>query len=114
MNLIFLLASIAVLSAFTVFTAFILVYSVKNLLDSGVKLKWYLKAVAYFWLAVGYPADIIFNWIWGTVIFRELPREGTFSKRVQRHLDESLGWRLGRALEWGAVLNAVDHGHVRI
>lgn len=55
--------------------------------------------------------DVIFNFIWGSLIFREVPKEWLFTKRVSRHL------RTGNkkvALTWANRLNKIDPGHVDI
>ena len=38
---------------------------------------------------VGILADVIFNLVFGTLIFRELPREGLFTQRVERWDDKA-------------------------
>lgn len=54
--------------------------------------------------------DAAFNLFYGTLIFRERPREWLFSSRVQRLV------RAGNkhALVWAGRLNAVDEGHIKI
>ena len=86
----------------------------------------------------GIFADVIFNLVFGTLIFRELPREGLFTQRVERwdekasrrlrRMNEAVGSapdrppsadmrdrlrrreRLGR--EWAERLNLIMPGHV--
>ena len=53
------------------------------------------KAVKFFglpWALFYYLVDILFNWITGTILFLEIPREALFTSRVSRHL-KSDGWR---------------------
>lgn len=106
-----IVAAIILLSAFAVITAFVFVFSVQRLLQDDVWCPWYIKVIAYIWLAIGLPADVLFNWIWGTVIFREFPRELMFTARVKRHMSSS-GENRWKAERWASMLNAVDPGHV--
>lgn len=109
MLLVWLLVAVC-LSTFVVETAFMQVMSAKRALALGIELPLDMKCVSYFWLVVGVPADMVFNWLRGSWIFREWPRWGEwmFTARVQRHVDESEGWRLERALRWARILNAID------
>lgn len=82
-----------------------------------------------FWSAHTFPLalievvlDVLFNIIFGTVMFLELPqyqkKEWLFSWRVQRHVDDAtLGaphsWRHPLALWWGSQLNIVDGEHIK-
>ena len=36
-------------------------------------------------LVLGVVSDVLFNWIVGSIIFREFPREFLFTQRVKRH-----------------------------
>ena len=54
---------------------------------------------------VGILADVIFNLVFGSIIFRELPREGLFTQRVERW-DEKASKRIRRMNE--AVGSAPD------
>lgn len=108
-----ILASVLAGSAFVVFTAFILVFSLQRLLEVGVWVPWYLQVVAIVWLILGFAADFLFNILWGSLIFRERPHEALFSHRVKRHFrDTTGGWRHEKAVKWASFLNAVDPGHV--
>ena len=56
--------------------------------------------------------DVLFNFIWGTIIFLEIPRELLFTSRCQRHLKESQGWRLRNAhFVCTYLLNPFDPEH---
>lgn len=66
--------------------------------------------------------DIGFNVVWGSIIFRERPKELLFTQRVQRHYDEAkrrvaagelLESEHEAALRWALRLNSVDPGHIR-
>ena len=101
----------ACLIAFSVITAFVFVSTVGKLLKSGVWCPWYIKVVAYVWLLIGIPADVLFNVVWGTWIFRERPREWLFTHRVKRHVSKT-DWRGKKAKLWAEMLNAIDENHV--
>ena len=111
MTFIWILVVIA-LSTFVVETAFVYVSTAKRLLESDLPFPMDMKAIAYFWLVVGLPADMIFNLTRGTFMFRELPRELLFTARIKRH-QFTTGWRGKKAKQWAKLLNFVDPGHVR-
>ena len=111
---ILLLLIITAASTFVVYTAFMALSTAKRMLALDA-LPIEMKLTAYALLVMGYPADILFNLIRGTIIFRELPREFLFSSRVQRHykrigIDNE---RYRTAAYWAKVLNAADPGHIR-
>ena len=72
-------------------------------------LDWRIKVPIYVYLAIGVVFDVLFNWTFGTLIFRELPREFLFTSRVQRHADDDNP----RADYWVRVLNIIEPGHVK-
>ncbi|MGI9250209.1 MAG: hypothetical protein ACR2PR_03300 [Pseudohongiellaceae bacterium] len=59
-------------------------------------------------LLVGVISDVLFNWIFGTIIFREFPREFLFTSRVKRHAEKRT--QLGHI--WKERLNKIMPGHV--
>lgn len=60
---------------------------------------------------IGLVMDVLFNWIIGTLYFRELPRELLFTDRCKRHMKGS-GAQLRRAtLVCAYLLNPFDSGH---
>jgi hypothetical protein len=99
-------------STFIVESAFLGLGSARRAQAAGV-LSGEVKLVAYLLVLIGLPADVTFNLVRGTLMFRELPRELLFSSRVKRHVRESTGWRHDKALQWMAFLNVVDPGHIR-
>ncbi len=108
------IAALVVASAFLVITGFVFVFSVQKLLDADVWCPWYVQVVAIVWLALGLVADVAFNWLLGTLIFRELPHELVFTERVKRHYRRTDGdWRQRKAEQWAEFLNAVDAGHIK-
>ena len=66
----------------------------------------------YLALVIGLVADVIFNALWGTVIFRELPKEWSFTDRLKRHWHGGDKVQMKRALPWVDRVNAIDPGHV--
>jgi len=66
----------------------------------------------YLSLAIGILADVLFNAIWGTIIFRERPREYLFTSRLQRHWNGPSAKQYARAAPWVARVNLIDPGHV--
>jgi len=91
---------------------FIAMSHAKALRDAGYDFSLWTKAPMYTLLVIFAVADVLFNVTWGSIIFREPPKEGFFTDRVKRHVKESTGWRLDKAEEWKHRLNAFDPGHV--
>lgn len=50
------------------------------------------KFFGYPWILFAYITDVLFNWIVGTILFIEIPKEFLFTARVSRHIKNS-GWR---------------------
>lgn len=73
-----------------------------NLKDNRDKLTPGLKKIMTPWLVVGLALDVVFNVIYGTIVFRELPRELLFTSRCQRHLKKSSGRKL-RVATWHCI-----------
>lgn len=63
-------------------------------------------------LLPGLVLDVLFNFTYGTIHFKELPREFLFTSRVKRHVRNSTGTRGRRAQVWRKTLNAIDEGHI--
>lgn len=80
----------------------------KELKDRGVKLGSIVTIPLNTFLAVGYGMDVLFNATWGSVIFREFPKEWTFSQRVRRQ------YKAGNhvATTWRERINKILPGHV--
>jgi hypothetical protein len=102
-------------STFVVETAFIQVITYKGLKKRGLLLP-EMVPQAYFWLIIGYPADIVFNEIRGRIMFRDWSSRGfLFTNRIQYYMDHpDKCKRMGLAIKWANTLNAIDPGHVRI
>ena len=73
---------------------------------------WKVKTPIYLALFFGVLADVAFNSIWGTIIFRELPREWLFTYRLKRHWHGTDTVQKERARPWVTAVNTVDPGHV--
>lgn len=89
--------------------SFVAVMHAKVVIErGGLSLFWKVNIAP---LAVlGLLLDAAFNVTFGTVLFRELPRELLFSARVQRHWRADKGDRM--AAFWARQLNAIDPDHV--
>lgn len=88
--------------------------TVERLKDNRDKipLGWVAKTPIYAALFVGIVADVVFNWTWGTIIFREIPREFVFTNRLKRHHRGSDAKQKKRAEPWVTLVNMIDPGHV--
>lgn len=90
--------------------------TIQRLKDEDHDFGWIVKVPIYFGLIVGLLADIVFNAVWGTIIFRELPqwhkRELLFTSRLKRHWYRGTPENRARAKPWVKRLNAIDPGHV--
>lgn len=91
------------------FFAYPTVYRLKDQKD---EFGWVIKIPLYLLLFVGVIADVAFNATWGTVIFRELPQEFLFTKRLKRHWYGVSGKQRARAAPWERRLNLIDPGHI--
>ena len=86
--------------------------TVKRLKDGDYGFGWIVKVPIYVALVLGLTADVVFNATWGTWIFREPPREWTFTARLKRHWRGNSQRQKDRAEPWVRRVNAVDPGHV--
>ena len=87
--------------------------TVQRLKDNHIdEIDWRLKIPVYLWLVIGLTADVAFNWTWGTVICRELPREFLFTDRLKRHWRGDDEEMKDRIKTWVRVVNLIDPGHV--
>lgn len=98
------------LIAFVVETGFFALATAERVEASGIKLTGYRRGIVYIWLLIGWPADVLYNWTWATLTFRELPKELTYSSRVGRLA------RAGnpKAIAEANFLNAAMPGHIRL
>ena len=60
--------------------------------------------------------DVLFNLLWGTIIYREFPREFLFTSRTKRHFydlhKKSTYGQKKAAAAWALILNIVEDKHV--
>ena len=69
------------------------------------------KPLAYLWLIVFAPMNVLHNWTVCTVIFLELPREGFTTKRLKRLKQSDDPSTRETADMFGGFLNSQDEGH---
>lgn len=83
----------------------------RHLDEDGVRFSNVVKIPLLIYLYAGVALDTIFNVTFGSVVFREVPKEWLFTDRVKRHLTSD-DWRQSKARAWAERLNKVDPGHV--
>lgn len=97
-----------------VVNAFVMVSHATNVLQQAETDQYDIPVVftapLYAGALIGATADTAFNFSYGTVRFRELPREFMFTARINRLLRDD-GWRGEKALEWCQLLERVDPAH---
>lgn len=106
---------IAAAGAFAIYTAFPLVYMLDGARKAGVWIPRGPLIVGWLWGILAVFGNVAHNWLIASFIFRDLPREGFTSKRVQRYIDggaERWGWRYAKAVKWARFLNHCDPGHI--
>ena len=86
--------------------------TVRRLKDRRDEFGWIIKIPAYTALVLGLLANVAFNVLWGSVIFREPPKEWLFSDRLKRHYRGADTEQSKRAEPWVRRVNAIDPGHV--
>ncbi len=85
--------------------------TVTRLKDQKHEFGWIIKVPILLFAVAGVLADVVFNWTWGSIIFRELPREWLFTERLKRHWNGSKKQH-DRAAPWVRRVNLIDPGHV--
>lgn len=86
--------------------------TVQRLKDQKDEFGWVVKVPILTFLLLGALADVVFNATWGSIIFRELPREGLFTSRLKRHWHGNDIKQEDRAAPWVRRVNLIDPGHV--
>lgn len=86
--------------------------TLRRLKAENADVGWVLVIPIYLSLLIGVLADVLFNAIWGTVIFRELPKEWLFTDRLKRHWRGTDERQMDRAKPWVWRVNLIDPGHV--
>lgn len=112
MNIAIIVLGVAVLSWLILGGIFLAYPTVQRIKEHKDEIGLFMKIPVYVWLVIGLTADFGFNATWGTVIFREIPREMTFTARLQRHWRGTNGKQMRRAEKWVKYVNLIDPGHV--
>ena len=86
---------------------FLAVMTLKRAKDAGLLTFW-AKVFGYPVLFVGLALDFLANVLVLTVLLGELPREGTVTRRLQRHNATSTGWRKAVAAWAEPLLDPFD------
>ncbi len=99
--------ALALLVGWLVFVPmFVTVMKGKDLKKRGYVLHWFFAIPVYLCAIIGWPIDVIvYNFVIGTWVFREIPHELVFTDRVKRHL-KGAHIRRRRKAEWWA-----EHGN---
>lgn len=73
-------------------------------------LPWYVKLPGYLFVVVGYALDVLYNIVFGTFQFKDLPQEFTYTARLKRYKYEYpvTSWRHVKALHVCARLDPYD------
>jgi hypothetical protein len=104
-----------VASPFVVRMAFMGLCTAKRLHASGIDLSVVDETVILILFAVGWPADVIYNWTVGWYRFGEI-RDITYSSRIQwyvRHPDRVPEGTQEIVNYWFEYLNVADPGHIK-
>jgi hypothetical protein len=104
------LAGWAAVLWFTVHWAFIAVVHAKAVKERGMVSKYWL-VILFPLVLIGLALDVAFNVTFGTLLYRELPRELLFTARCKRHFRGD-GSRKRMADWWAKQLNQFDPGHI--
>ena len=96
------------LSPWILWIIFAAVMRLKQVREAG-KLTLAMKVFGYPALALGLAVDFVVNVVFGTLVFLQLPREFTLSRRLWKLSTGEAGWRQRWAL-WLRVnlLDAID------
>ena len=105
-----ILLSLPIIAMFTIYTAFLVLCTIKAIQAKGVEMPPGIRRIGWFWYAIGFPADILFNWTVGAYWFKEW-RGWTFSSHIQKRIDD--GRKDERTLLWARFLSAGDENHIK-
>jgi hypothetical protein len=86
----------------------------KHLKHEGIEHGTLITVGIMLYLGAGVVFDVLFNLTWGSIIFREVPKEFLFTARVQRHVSSQYTRQRKIARKWAERLNRVDPGHVKL
>ena len=106
---------IGIASFYLLWCMYLAVMNLKRAVDNGTMTK-PAYVLGYPLLIVGFILDVLFNWVFGTVMFLELPKNGVFTSHLNRHY-KKYTWR-GKMATWICenLLNTFDpspHGHCK-
>lgn len=105
------LAITVALIPFVIYSAFLVLCTLRSIEAQGVELPLGMKWIGYVWIMIGWPADVLFNQTWGRVIFGEA-RGLTFSAHVQWRV--TAGLKDPKTMQWVAFLNCGAPNHIRV
>jgi hypothetical protein len=109
MWLLWLLVTV-IASTAVVYVAFLALCGARLIQSKGVELPPDMRLVAHLFIAIGFVADVAFNWTRGALMFREF-KGTTFSSHIQWRVDNG---RWDQATqEWVRLLNAGEPGHIK-
>lgn len=80
--------------------------------DAGIEFGWVVRYPLYLMLAIGAIADVVFNVLIGSVIFREVPKEWFFTQRIKRLVESSDKEQYEVASKWKERINKIQPGHI--
>ncbi len=87
-------------SFYVLWMLYLAVMNLKGARDEGTL----IKPVYYLGIPIlyaGYLLDIAFNWVYGTVLFIQVPREAVLTSRLKKNIHNE-GWR-GDLARWMCV-----------
>lgn len=76
------------------------------------RLTLYWKVMLFPLAVTGLLLDVAFNATFGSLMYREFPRELLFTARCKRHFHGEDGSRRRMAAWWARQLNQFDPGHI--
>lgn len=100
---------VAVATGF-IYTAFLVLVAYRMIERTGVEIPVGIKRTAQAWLALGAPADVVYNLTVGRWRFREFSGV-TYSEHIQNRVDRGL-WDHDTAT-WALFLNAGAKDHIK-
>lgn len=116
------LLGLTVYAWFSAWTGFLVIASAKRIRAAGVSLPTSALVVVYIWGILGWPGDVLYNTIIGTIQYWEFPKwldgEFLYSHRIERLANHAVApngevdFRRAESLEFARVLNAADKDHI--
>ena len=106
MNTFYLFMVVFILSFYALIAGFFMYAAVKPVWNKFET----LEKIILFPFSVFYLVDVFFNFVFGTIIFLEPPRQLTFTARCSQYLDDNT-WRGTRARIFCKRMNIVQPNH---